>query len=155
MHSRWYSLPKAAKGKQKVFEIKNDRHGILVLYYQGRPAPPPTPDGFTVLPNGNRFRVRAKVEGFALLKALEPLIELPNWVVWRWVIRTDKNGKVHKTKVPYQPHKPKVKASTKRPDTWADYAARAVAESGKADGIGFCLLGTEFVAFDLRRLPQP
>ena len=57
-----------------------------------------------------------KAEGFALLKALEPLIELPNWVVWRWETRKDKKtGKVKRTKVPYQPNKPKVKASSKNP----------------------------------------
>jgi hypothetical protein len=81
-----------------------------------------------------------------LPEALAPLAALPNWVVWRW--ETAKNGKP--TKVPYQPNRPQAKARNNAASTWGDYeTARQTSERGKADGVGFCLLGTEFAAFDL------
>jgi hypothetical protein len=49
--------------------------------------------------------------------ALKPLIELPRWVIWRWAI----TGPGQRTKVPYQAHNPRRKASTKNPSTWASY----------------------------------
>ena len=77
MHSHSYSLPKAVKGKQKFFDIKNERHGILVLYYKGRPAPPPNEQGWHVLPNGNRFRARGSVSTNPLhLAAIDYALQL-------------------------------------------------------------------------------
>ena len=45
-----------------------------------------------------------------LPEVLEPLIALPQWVCWRWVLVKGKNGKPNKwTKVPYQPNGRKAK----------------------------------------------
>jgi hypothetical protein len=78
-----------------------------------------------------------------LPEVLTPLTALPNWVIWRW--KFSKRGKP--TKVPYQPKRPAKKASITNSKTWSDFAT-AVAVADQANGIGFCLLGTEFGAFD-------
>ena len=84
--------------------------------------------------------------------ALAPLVDLRNWVVWRWEM-TEK-GK--QTKVPYQADRPEFKAKNNDPQTWASYAtALSAYEAGKADGIGFCLLNSEFAAFDLDKCRDP
>jgi Protein of unknown function (DUF3987) len=83
--------------------------------------------------------------------ALAPLIKLPNWVVWRWVRKGDKWDKP-----PYRADKPKRLAKTNDPSSWSNYedACRAV-EKGKADGIGFNLLGTDINALDLDKCRDP
>lgn len=82
--------------------------------------------------------------GAALPEALAPLVALPHWVIWRW--EQDKKG--NPTKVPYQPARPNKKASSTNPKTWSD-CATAVAAAKAADGIGFCLLDSEYGAFDI------
>ncbi|WP_439399272.1 hypothetical protein ACRQ5Q_17890 [Bradyrhizobium sp. PMVTL-01] len=69
-----------------------------------------------------------------------------NWVVWRW----ESNNKGEWTKVPYVATAPDRKAKNNDPTTWRGYeqACDAV-DSGKADGIGFNLLGTHIAAFDI------
>jgi hypothetical protein len=79
-----------------------------------------------------------------LPKALAPLIALPHWVIWRW--ETTKGGK--RTKVPYQAARPNGKATSTDPRTWSDFATAAAAAKN-ADGIGFCLLNSEYGAFDI------
>lgn len=78
--------------------------------------------------------------------ALAPLRDQRRFVVWKWEL--DKNGEW--TKPPYRAHSPKYKASTTNPKTWGTFeqACRAV-EAGEADGVGFCLLGTDVSAFDI------
>ena len=78
--------------------------------------------------------------------ALTPYAKKPWWVLWRF--ETGKNGK--QTKVPYRARDPKRKASCSDPTTWVDFdTAFAVYHAGKADGVGFCLLNSGLVAFDL------
>ena len=81
--------------------------------------------------------------------ALTPLMALNNWVGWRF---EEVNGK--RTKVPYQVRAPEHKASTKNPSTWASYQEASIAVSA-FDGIGFCLQGTEIVAFDIDDCRDP
>jgi len=75
--------------------------------------------------------------------ALAPLCEVEHWVVWRWEQRKGKW-----TKPPFMATDPQRKAKNNDPATWASYAA-AVAAASEADGIGFALLDTPFVAIDL------
>jgi hypothetical protein len=64
--------------------------------------------------------------------ALLPLIERPQWCVWRWTQKPD--GKWQKP--PFQAKQPDRHASTTDPSTWADYAtALATVQAGHADGI--------------------
>src|SRR5262245_26203152 len=83
--------------------------------------------------------------------ALAPLIELPHWVVWKWI---HKNGRW--TKPPYRADDPTQFAKTDEPATWCDFAtaANAVA-NGQADGIGFMLKGSGINAVDLDHCHTP
>jgi hypothetical protein len=79
--------------------------------------------------------------------ALLPLTKHPRWVIWKWA-QVEKTGKW--TKVPYQPDQPGSKASSTDPATWSSYdTALRVYQKGRADGIGYCLLGSNIGAFDL------
>jgi hypothetical protein len=80
-----------------------------------------------------------------LPSALAPLTDLPNWVVWRWTWED-----AEWTKPPYRVDNPSKHAKNNDPSTWGSYeaACRAV-QQGKADGIGFNLLGTDINALDL------
>ena len=67
-----------------------------------------------------------------LPRALAPLVERPQWCVWRWT----QQGNGRWQKPPYQALDPQRHASTKDPGTWSDYAtALATVQAGKADGI--------------------
>ena len=80
-----------------------------------------------------------------LPEAIAPLTEMPNWVVWRW---EEVKGK--RTKVPYQPRRPKAKAKNNDPETWGSYSeALAAFDAGGVSGIGFCLLNSDIAAFDI------
>jgi hypothetical protein len=85
---------------------------------------------------------------------LAALTEEPRWVVWRW--EQTKEGKP--TKVPYQARRPDVKASSIKPATWASHE-EAVATFEKADqrfnGVGICLHGSNFSAFDIDDCRNP
>lgn len=87
-----------------------------------------------------------------LPRALRPLIERPQWVVWRW---TQQNGRWQKP--PYQALDPRRHASTKDPNTWSDYsAALATVQAGKADGISYVLTEADpFAAIDLDHCRDP
>ena len=82
-----------------------------------------------------------------LPRALAPLIERPQWCVWRWTQQT--NGRWQKP--PYQARDPQRHASTKDPGTWSTYAAALdVVKAGLADGISYMLTPEDsFAAFDL------
>lgn len=86
-------------------------------------------------------KIETNLENFPA--ALAPLCKLAHWVVWRWEQR-----KGVWTKPPFMATDPRRKAKNNDPATWASYEV-AVAAADKADGIGFALLGTPFVAVDL------
>jgi hypothetical protein len=85
-------------------------------------------------------------------QALTPLIERPQWAVWRW---TQANGRWQKP--PYQALDPGRHASTKDSTTWSDYAtALAAVQAGKADGISYVLTEADpFAAIDLDHCRNP
>jgi hypothetical protein len=88
--------------------------------------------------------------------ALHWLTEQPRWVVWRWVPRTRKTGKVEWTKPPYQPAYPNAAAKSNDPSTWGSYEdAVAAVTADKADGIGVMLLDGELAAADLDKCRDP
>ena len=67
-----------------------------------------------------------------LPRALAPLIERPQWAVWRWTQKP--NGSWQKP--PFMATQPERHASTNDPSTWSDYAtALATVQAGHADGI--------------------
>src|SRR5262245_53218748 len=79
--------------------------------------------------------------------ALAPLIERPQWTVWRWVQKSDGSWQ----KPPYMATQPDRHASTNDPNTWTDYTtALAAVQAGHADGISFVLTKDDpFGAIDL------
>jgi hypothetical protein len=79
--------------------------------------------------------------------ALAPLIERPQWCVWRWTQKPD--GKWQKP--PFQAKQPDKHASTTDPTTWTDYpTALAAVQAGAADGISYILTKDDpFGAIDL------
>jgi hypothetical protein len=80
--------------------------------------------------------------------ALIPLTEQPRWVLWRWELRKDKDGKSKWTKPPLQPNG--AYAKNNDPATWTTYtAALDAVEAVDADGIGYQLLGERLAAIDL------
>jgi hypothetical protein len=88
-----------------------------------------------------------------LPRALTPLVEKPQWVVWRWTQQP--NGRWQKP--PYQALDPRRHASTKDPDTWSDYdTALATVQSRKADGISFVMTEADpLAAIDLDHCRRP
>ena len=82
-----------------------------------------------------------------LPRALAPLIERPQWAVWRWT--QSENGRWQKP--PYMAMQPERHASTKDASTWSDYAtALDVVRTGKADGISYVLTEDDpFATIDL------
>jgi primase-polymerase (primpol)-like protein len=77
---------------------------------------------------------------------LKPLIERPQWAVWRWTHVGDRWSKP-----PFMATQPDRHASTGEPDTWTDYAtALATVQAGHADGITYILTKDDpFAAIDL------
>lgn len=82
-----------------------------------------------------------------LPRALAPLIERPQWAIWRWT--QQENGRWQKP--PFMATQPERHASTKDPGTWADYStALAAVQAGHADGITYVLTEDDpFAAIDL------
>jgi hypothetical protein len=82
-----------------------------------------------------------------LPRALAPLIERPQWAVWRWTQKPDGTWQ----KPPFQAMRPDYNASITDPSTWADYeAALDAVETRRADGITYMLTETDpFAAIDL------
>jgi hypothetical protein len=79
--------------------------------------------------------------------ALAPLIQRPQWAVWRWTQNLDG----HWQKPPFQAHHPQQHASTNNPATWTDYeTALATVKAGEAQGISYILTEQDpFAALDL------
>ena len=68
--------------------------------------------------------------------ALAPLIERPQWCVWRWTQRPAGSWQ----KPPFMATQPGRHASTNNPNTWADYQTALVAvQAGHADRISYIL----------------
>ena len=88
-----------------------------------------------------------------LPRALAPLIERPQWCVWRWTQKPD--GKWQKP--PYQARDPQRHASSADRGTWSDYpAALAAVQAGHADGITYMLAADDpFAAIDLDHCRDP
>jgi hypothetical protein len=82
-----------------------------------------------------------------LPRALAPLIERPQWCVWRWT----QNGAGSWQKPPFQAKQPDRHASTTDPGTWATYPeAIAAVQAGHADGITYILTENDpLAAIDL------
>src|SRR4051794_39379590 len=74
---------------------------------------------------------------------LDPLKELPNWVVWRWVLKPNAEKP---TKPPFQCNGNF--ARNDDPATWTTYD-KVVAARSKFHGIGFELKDTNLCALDL------
>ena len=71
-----------------------------------------------------------------LPRALAPLIERPQWTVWRWTQKPDGSWQ----KPPFMATQPGQHASTKDSTTWSDYStALAAVQAGHADGISYIL----------------
>ena len=87
-----------------------------------------------------------------LPRALAPLIERPQWAVWRWTQKSDGNWQ----KPPFQALQPQRHASTKDPSTWSDYTtALAAVQAGNADGISYILTEADpFARHRSRSLPR-
>src|SRR5262245_55812058 len=100
--------------------------------------PPPKPETH----NGDLRR---------LPRALAHLGGKPVWVCWRWYW----NGKKW-TKPPYRADNPNKYAATNDPTTWGNYqTALKQVLSGKADGLGFTLMGRNIGASDLDHCRDP
>jgi primase-polymerase (primpol)-like protein len=82
-----------------------------------------------------------------LPRALTPLIERPQWAVWRWTQKPDGNWQ----KPPFMATQPDRHASTNDSSTWTDYAtALAAVQAGRADGITYILTEADpLAAIDL------
>ncbi len=82
-----------------------------------------------------------------LPRALAPLIERPQWGVWRWTQLP--NGKWQKP--PFVAAQPQRHASTSDPSTWTDYStALAAVQAGHGDGISYILTENDpFAAIDI------
>jgi Protein of unknown function (DUF3631)/Primase C terminal 2 (PriCT-2) len=83
--------------------------------------------------------------------ALIPLTSQPRWVCWRWEWRQGKGTEGKWTKPPIQPgHRFPAYARNNDPSTWGTFAeAVQRVTQGEADGVGFCLLGSDVGAVDL------
>ena len=92
----------------------------------------------------------------------DELTALPQWVVWRYEYRLDKQGKAKWTKSPYQPDG-RTRASTTDRATWASFEFVQTAylssyEVGNIplDGVGFVLSAHDpFTAFDFDHCRNP
>jgi hypothetical protein len=82
-----------------------------------------------------------------LPRALTPLIERPQWAIWRWTRKSDGNWQ----KPPFVATQPDRHASSNNPGTWNDYATVVAAVKARhADGISYVLPGDDpFAAIDL------
>ncbi len=84
-----------------------------------------------------------------LPQVLEPLIKLPHWVIWKWVL----NDKERWTKPPFQSLHPARHASTTDRVTWSTYdeACESAPSRNTKDGggIGFVLKGSGIGAIDI------
>jgi hypothetical protein len=88
-----------------------------------------------------------------LPNALAPLIERPQWAVWRWTQKPDGRWQ----KPPFQAMQPDQYANVLDQNTWADYdSALDAVQNGRADGISYILTEADpFAAIDLDHCRDP
>jgi putative DNA primase/helicase len=108
-------------------------------------APEPTPDP------RQPATYQINLAETLLPAALIPLTTQLRWVCWRWEWRKGKSTKGKWTKPPIQPGNGfPAYAKNNDPATWGTFAeAVQRVTQGGADGIGFCLLGSDVAAVDL------
>ena len=82
-----------------------------------------------------------------LPRALRPLIERPQWAIWRWTQLHNGNWQ----KPPFMATQPERHVSTNDVSTWTDYAtACAAVQAGHGDGISYILTEDDpFAAIDI------
>jgi hypothetical protein len=82
-----------------------------------------------------------------LPRALAPLIERPQWAIWRPTQRPGGGWQ----KPPFQARNPQRNASTSDPSTWTDYAtALAAVQAGNGEGLTYILTKDDpFAAVDM------
>ncbi len=82
----------------------------------------------------------------------QELKDLPQWVLWQ----LEERGGT-KTKVPYQPQKPKLRASTTDPATWGTFdQAMGLARGHGFSGIGFVFSADDpYCGIDLDKCRDP
>jgi AAA domain len=98
--------------------------------------------------SGNGGKPTTQQSNLAKLpRALGPLIERPQWAVWRWIEKPDGSWQ----KPPFMATQPERHASTKDSTTWSDYdTALAAVQAGHADGLSYILTADDpFAAIDL------
>jgi hypothetical protein len=87
--------------------------------------------------------------------ALQPLTDEERWVIWSWQWRSNKGGGKW-TKPPRQARDPGRNARSNDPSTWGSYNDAVIAvAAGKADGIGYTLLGSRIGAIDIDHCREP
>ncbi|MGY3615698.1 VapE domain-containing protein [Bradyrhizobium sp. USDA 10063] len=92
----------------------------------------------------------------SLPPALQPYATKPIWVIWKMETRRAKNGTVKSTKVPYCATRPRRKAASDDPSTWASFDAALTAfNAGYGDGIGLALRDTDLGVFDVDHCRDP
>src|SRR6516225_2255005 len=98
-------------------------------------------------PNNSKKPTTHQKDLAKLPRALAPLIERPQWCVWRWT--QQKNGRWQKP--PFIAKRPERHASTDNPANWCEFqTALATAQAGDADGITYMLTENDpFAAIDL------
>ena len=104
-------------------------------------------EGIMENPNSNKNTPTTYQKDLAKLpRALVPLIERPQWCVWRWTPQ-----KSRWQKPPFMAKQPERHASTDNPATWCEYkTALATVQAGDADGITYMLTEDDpFAAIDL------
>ena len=97
--------------------------------------------------SGNNKPITQQRDLAKLPRALAPLLERPQWAVWRWTQKPDGNWQ----KPPYMATQPDRHASTSDPSTWSSYeTALAAVRARQADGISYILTEDDsFAAIDL------
>jgi hypothetical protein len=82
-----------------------------------------------------------------LPRALAPLIERPQWGIWRWTQKPDGSFQ----KPPFMATQPERHVSTNDPSTWSAYeTALAAVQAGDGDGISYVLTEDDpFAAIDI------
>jgi hypothetical protein len=82
-----------------------------------------------------------------LPQALQPLIERPQWAIWRWTLQ---NGG-RRQKPPFMATAPERHASTTDPDTWSNYStALAAVQANAGDGLTYMLSESDpYAAIDI------
>ena len=100
----------------------NDVGGELL-----RISSPPFPFGSGAVDSNNSKPAVYQTDLTRLPPALAPLIERPQWAIWRWTQQD--NGRWQKP--PFMATQPERHASTKDPRTWADHGTALAAVQGR------------------------